>query len=329
MNMFRRGTGRFGLALLVALALSGVVAGVAQAGEWQIEGLTFEKRGLAKESVKGSGGGPIGFELPKSGVKISCSSQTMTGSIVKGGTGLASITLGECQTTLEEKPVEGCEVAPIAMKLASGLVESGEGVMYNELLPETEKGSFATVEAGEECALFESLKLTGTAAGSGTTTQSMTKSFSYSRQASEDTETGLVSGTEPAYMFGTVPMQLAGANSGKSFGPLFGFFDANPEEPDLGSVKVGSSTTLTITFHYLGSLLSRELSDVVQTKSGDFSKVSASDTCFGKLIFPGQDCAVVVKFEPKATGTRTGTLTLEEIGIKGRSMAVPLKGTGT
>jgi hypothetical protein len=130
-------------------------------------------------------------------------------------------------------------------------------------------------------------------------------------------------------MFGTVPMQLAGANSGKSFGPLFGFFDANPEEPDLGSVKVGSSTTLTITFHYLGSLLSRELSDVVQTKSGDFSKVSASDTCFGKLIFPGQDCAVVVKFEPKATGTRTGTLTLEEIGIKGRSMAVPLKGTGT
>jgi len=327
---FRRRTGLLGLVFLVAFAFSGLAAGVAQAGEWQIEGQTMEELALEKEAVEGSGEGPIGFELPKLGVTISCASQTASGSIVKGGTGLVSLELSECQTLYEEEAVEACNVGPIALELASGLVETGEGGIYDELMPQGEEEPFVTLNAGEECALFETLEMTGTAAGEGSETSSVVQSFAYSSKASQATGTGLMAAGSPAYMFGTVGMQLAGANSGGPWGPLFAFFDSNPEEPEFKSVKVGSSAEKTITFHYLGSLLSRELSDVVLSESGDFSKVSELDTCYGKLIFPGQDCAVVVKFEPQATGARTGTLTLYEIGFpKGRSITLTLKGTGS
>jgi hypothetical protein len=329
MNRFRHRIGVVALILLVVAAFVALGAGAAQASEWKIKGLTFKELALEKEEVSGSSEETVGFEVPESKLMVSCTSQVLKGTIVKGGTGQVSLELSKCLVTdLEKKSIAGCKVAtPVLLKLTTGLVGTGAGAVYDEFLAEKEK-TFATIGLGEECAPAEVLTLTGSASGLGSQTQKVSQSFSFSKKAAEDTGSSLASGKQTAYMFGTIIMKLAGKHSGEEWCPQEEWLDASPKEPKFGNVKVGTTSEIEVTFKYLGALPSSKIATFVQNGSkNNFAK--GSDTCEGRIfLLNAETCIVWVKFSPTEVNTLKGTLTLEEQTAPFRKLSVTLEGVG-
>lgn len=86
----------------------------------------------------------------------------------------------------------------------------------------------------------------------------------------------------------------------------------------FGNQEVGTSTTQQITLANNGS----GTATLSAAASGDFSL--PGNTC-GSSLAAGASCTLTVGFTPTATGTRTGTLTIQS---NGAAISVALSGTG-
>jgi hypothetical protein len=94
-----------------------------------------------------------------------------------------------------------------------------------------------------------------------------------------------------------------------------------PASLTFASQAFGStSNPQTVTVKNTGS---HTLSTYLST-SGDFT---ASGSCEGGTVQPGQSCTVQVSFTPSASGTRTGVLTIYS-NVAGGELTVALSGTG-
>jgi hypothetical protein len=86
---------KLSLAIALTVALSLIVAGSAQAYEWQIAKKVLPSLGISKEATSSSGGA---FELsvPTLSLTVKCSSESGSGEILKGGTASASMIFTGC-----------------------------------------------------------------------------------------------------------------------------------------------------------------------------------------------------------------------------------------
>lgn len=92
-------TGRttaFGLVLLAScLMMATAIASVAQAEEFTLNGSSFTSKGIASESITGSGPGGK-FLVPNFGFVIACTGTTLSGTILLGGTAHATALFSGC-----------------------------------------------------------------------------------------------------------------------------------------------------------------------------------------------------------------------------------------
>lgn len=96
-----------------------------------------------------------------------------------------------------------------------------------------------------------------------------------------------------------------------------------PSPADIGSAKVGSRSSATLTVFNNGTVVVGPTSPAFTTGTG-FS--ITLNTC-GPTILPGQSCAITVEFSPVAIGSASGTLTFP--WNAGPPIIVSLTGTGT
>jgi hypothetical protein len=108
--------------------------------------------------------------------------------------------------------------------------------------------------------------------------------------------------------------------------PAIGKLTLNPTSLNFGSVTVGqTSPVLTTTLTNTGNAPLTITSDSLT--AGDFNW-GGQGTCNYNTLAPGASCTVSAKFKPTATGTRTGTITINSTASNS-TLALPLSGIGT
>jgi hypothetical protein len=104
-----------------------------------------------------------------------------------------------------------------------------------------------------------------------------------------------------------------------------GTLTMNPASITFGSVVVGqTSSILTTTLTNTGSAALTITSDSI---SGDFGW-GGTGTCNYGPIAAGSSCTYSVKFTPTASGTRSGSITINSTASNA-TLTIPLSGTGT
>lgn len=107
-----------------------------------------------------------------------------------------------------------------------------------------------------------------------------------------------------------------------------GILTLNPTSLSFGSVMIGQTspvliTTLTNTGNAPLTITSDSLS------AGDFKWGGQSThTCNYNILAPGASCTYSAQFKPTATGTRTGTITINSTASNS-TLSLPLSGIGT
>jgi hypothetical protein len=98
--------------------------------------------------------------------------------------------------------------------------------------------------------------------------------------------------------------------------------NANPTSLSFGSVTIGSSSTLSVTFTNSGNS-NVTISNVSISGAG----YAASGVSIGQILPPAQKATLNVAFSPSATGTLTGSVTVTSDATNSPA-TVPLSGSG-
>jgi hypothetical protein len=98
--------------------------------------------------------------------------------------------------------------------------------------------------------------------------------------------------------------------------------NANPTSLSFGSVTIGSSSTLSVTFTNSGNS-NVTISNVSISGAG----YAASGVSIGQILTPAQKATLNVAFSPSATGTLTGSVTVTSDATNSPA-TVPLSGSG-
>lgn len=230
------------LVIAMAALLSLIVAGSAQAYEWQIAERIMPSLGISKEATASSGGA---FELnvPSLSLTIKCTGESGSGEIVKGGKANASMNLTGCTvfgfskcTVRSPGGAAGTLKAEISTEFREADVE-GVAKFYDE----TSLSMIALIE-GELCAFNETEEeVTGTTAaevpkvGEETTKRTM----KFTKAGAE-----LFFGEEPASLVGETTTELAGAHAAQQMAVLAVRF--NPAPVAFAGTGAGNAKMVTI-----------------------------------------------------------------------------------
>jgi len=99
--------------------------------------------------------------------------------------------------------------------------------------------------------------------------------------------------------------------------------------PAFAATLVNSSTSQSVTLSNTTGSAALTITSIVigGSNAGDFSQ---TNNC-GTSVAAGASCSITVTFKPKATGTRSGTLTVTDNtgGVSGSTQVATLTGTGT
>jgi len=204
--------------LLAVLALSAVTAGVAHAGEWRVKGQTFEELKVEKETIKGTGGEPFKLNDPALNFAYKCSSLSLTGSVIKKGTGEGTLKLTECSAVelKSGEPIASCTVAPITTEIKLELVEFEE-VVYAKVTPLKGETFVKIKNEGAGCVLPKELALSGSTAGELEEKEQVKQPLTFSEKASTATGTQLKLGTNAASNEGKILVELTGAHAAAEY----------------------------------------------------------------------------------------------------------------
>lgn len=210
MNQRQHRVTTFALVGLVALMLGSLTATSAAAKEYTAKGQTFEELKLEKETFAGKNPTSLSFEIPALKVTIECKTESLKGSLVKGGTGSASVELKTCSVVGSKF----CTVPdPGSFETKIELLESKEKV-YAKISPASGT-TFTTFHLeGASCTLPKTLELSGTVAGEFEEGERVSQPLKFSAAISTATETKLTMGTNTATLTATSSLELSGANIG-------------------------------------------------------------------------------------------------------------------
>jgi hypothetical protein len=319
----------FAASLAAIVLVVTLAAATAQAAEWTLKGKTFEELKYEGKEISMTGSGAFTLTVPKAKVSIKCTSQELSGAIVQGGTGKATSKFKECKVfDLEGKEVKSCPVSePLTLTSKTELIEVGEKV-YDKFSPATES-SFGTIKfTAKECALGESLELTGTLAGESEAGERVKQPLVFSEAIATTTGTALKLGANPATPSGTSTISLGGEQAGQPWGMRSTFLESNPATPNFGEVKINTAATMVIKFTYRGLIQTAQLTAVGVQNESMVLFTNISETCENAQLTQGAFCQAEIKFEPKAVGEKTATLTVEEKGLFGRRFTLTIRGKG-
>ncbi len=187
----KHGLRAFGVTCLIALSALALLAGSAQAeGEFKIGGKTFAELGIEKEAIEGGQKGVGTISVPKLNIEINCQKGPASGTLLKGGTGHATITEKECTvlngTTKAE--MKSCPIGeekegkfvttssfPIPLIFLAKLV----GTAVHVLVEPNPNQPLAVLTFGPECALPSPVKITGTFSALAPEKESVEQEFSF------------------------------------------------------------------------------------------------------------------------------------------------------
>ena len=198
---------------LIALILSSLAATLAAAKEYTAKGETFEELKLEKETFTGVNTTALKFEAPAIKLTIECQAESFKGSLVKGGTGSASVELKTCSVPGSKT----CTVPnPSSFEVKIELLEPKEKV-YAKLSP-VSGTTFTTFHVeGELCPFPNPLALTGTVAGEFEEGEKVKQLLTFSPAISTATETKLTLGKNTATLNAILSLELTGANTGEQW----------------------------------------------------------------------------------------------------------------
>jgi hypothetical protein len=105
----------------------------------------------------------------------------------------------------------------------------------------------------------------------------------------------------------------------------FAHLQVVPDAIAFGSIAVGASSNLSLTFTNTGTAAIAGIAGVLSgVSSGDFA---VTVPCTVTALAPGQGCVETVTFTPSSTGSRTATLIINSSDVSGPSM-ISLNGAG-
>jgi len=200
------------VAFLLAVSASGAAAPPVHAAGWDLEGET-----LAGSEAISVGGAALALTGPKTGISVECKLVEGGGKIGKGGTDELKASYTKC--TLAGAPA--CKVSePLVLNGETELIHGSKGGYFERLKPLKTSETLATVVfKGEECALAEKSKLTGSVAVGLSPEESGTRTLKTSKAISEAAEIEggkyeLSFGGFKSTMTSEFALKLSGANSG-------------------------------------------------------------------------------------------------------------------
>jgi len=121
------------VALVAVVALGAVSVASASAHEFYIEGKSMTELGLKEEAISGEGTKGTSTQLlSAAGIKVTCNSSAVSGTIKAGGEGTARFTLTECSV---ETPSNCIVEEPVVFQTNSGLVETEGKLADSFMLP--------------------------------------------------------------------------------------------------------------------------------------------------------------------------------------------------
>jgi hypothetical protein len=280
------------IAISCALTLSLVVAGAAQAFEWEIEEEPLQSLEIAKESTSSSGGA---FELtvPEKKLTIKCTSESGTGEIKTEATSSSTITLSGCTVseakscTVQSPGKKAGELSAAAATKFLQLEVGGVEKYYDETTLE-----MAIKYSGEACALPEQVKVSGVTAGEvpkvGETAKERTTNFSKT-SAEQSGVKGLTYGAgSKAFLIGEEKTKLTGAHAAQPQAVTVISFDPDPVRftgtggPNAKLVTIkNNSATRTVKYAEIGVLSTYGLEDPNTCIN---RQVAAMGNCIVKVI---------------------------------------------
>ncbi len=173
--------------------------------EWEIAGSTLSAMGLTSEAI-GSNSAPVKFVMTLLGSKtvIDCS-MTVNGTIVKGGTGTATLNITSCVVS---EPA-GCSVSSslITLPLKTSLVETA-GKWYVKFEPLEAGGTIISVKISG-CVMSGSYPWKGSFSGQ---TEPSGTQFSMQPLVFSAASSSITTGGNPVTITGTQLVSLSGKN---------------------------------------------------------------------------------------------------------------------
>jgi len=284
------------IATAATVIFSLLAIGTAQAAEWAIAGEPLAVLGIGSESTTSSGK-TFEITVPAISVTITCTSESGSGEIIKGGaTGKVSMTLKGC--TVKSCTVNSAGQSAGTIQLSGSTKFFALEVEDNEH-PYEELPIATTIKfSGAECPLPEEAKLEGTTAAEVPVLEEelveRPQKFSEAIVKASGV-TGLKLGKNPAYLTGTDNEILSGAH--KSEQVTITEISVNPDPVAFGGLE-SQNVVLTNT----GPLKAKYTE--IKISEGPYTVVD-STPCKGNKFLATKTCTIGVTCE---TEMSTGKL---------------------